>query len=188
MDWLCTGTFVKKLCICVLTLFLLDCEDEDKTVEDQVKKGERLLDQEIEEINQQEEINLHTPKARRYRSHKKCNFDTPVAQAIQNQRNERGKEMEIEWEEKQTGFEKDWSRKRKAVEHKHQESLEEQASMQVSLIPHKTENARRILKRTTKQLTNSSRICEAKTRHFSRTRPTPDTLDNSNPSWTKEKC
>jgi hypothetical protein len=60
-----------------------------------VKNAEWLLNKEAKEI---EDINLHTPI--KMHSNESCNFKTLAAQAVQNQRKEKSKEMEIKWKEK----------------------------------------------------------------------------------------
>ena len=101
-------------------------ETSTKRIENQMKKAEQLLDKEVQEI---EDINLHTPKVHRYDPYEEYDFETLAEQAIQNRLNERSTEMETEWKEKRTVTENKWNQKRQAIERQARESLEEQAGI-----------------------------------------------------------
>ena len=75
---------------------------------------------------------------------------------VQNQLDERGAEMQIKWEEKRNRTDIQWDLKRKAIEQQCKETIEEQASLQVSLIEHETDNAREECKKMQQALSTAN--------------------------------
>jgi hypothetical protein len=69
-----------------------------------------------------------------------------ASQAIQNQWNEKQEELDIEWNEKREEMEVEWNEKCEAMEIEYKEALENQASIQMSMIAHETENIRQAFK------------------------------------------
>jgi hypothetical protein len=61
-----------------------------------------------------------------------------AAQAIQNQLEKKGAEIETVWKKKRMNMEKNWNQKCQAIERQHRETMNEQASIQISLVTHKT--------------------------------------------------
>jgi hypothetical protein len=120
----------------------------DESLEETVKKAEQRLDTEVREI---ESILIHTPTVRHHSgSLKEHAFENLAAEAVQEQLNERSADMEAEWEEKEvawkerrTNMERNWNHVRQAIERESRGALEEQGSIQVSLITHETDNARK---------------------------------------------
>jgi hypothetical protein len=93
------------------------------------KNTERLLDKEVHDIKA---INLHTPKTQRNETqYDEDDMDLMAAQAINNQ-----------WQEKREEFEIEWDKKRAAMEAEYRETIEEQTSLQTSLVAYETENIR----------------------------------------------
>ena len=119
-----------------------DEETDESTLrlEKERKIAENILDKEVEEIA---ELHLHTPNVRRTdEPYEVFDFEMHAAIAVQNQLDERGAEMQIKWEEKRNRTDIQWDLKRKAIEQQCKEAIEEQASLQVSIIEHETDNAR----------------------------------------------
>jgi hypothetical protein len=120
----------------------------DESLEETVKKAEQRLDTEVREI---ENILIHTPTVRHHSgSLEEYDFENLAAEAVQQQLNERSADMEAEWEEKEvawkerrTNMERNWNHERQAIERDSREALEEQGSIQVSLMTHETDNTRK---------------------------------------------
>ena len=132
-------------------------EETDETtvrIEKERKKAENILDKEIEEIH------LHTPNVRRTDSYEIFDFEMHAAIAIQNQMEERGAEMEIEWEAKRNRTDIEWDLKRKAMEQQCKETIEEQASLQVSIIEYETESARKEVQKMQQELSTANQALD----------------------------
>jgi hypothetical protein len=55
---------------------------------------------------------------------------------------EKGADIEIEWEEKRRNLDGNWNQKREAIEQQHQETLDKQASIQAGLAARETDEVR----------------------------------------------
>jgi hypothetical protein len=60
-------------------------DDTNQHIENQMQQAERLLDKEVQEI---EDMHLHTPKIHRHEAYDEYDFDILAAEAIKNQWNE----------------------------------------------------------------------------------------------------
>jgi hypothetical protein len=118
-----------------------DAEEKNPSFDEQfnMKETERLLDKEVQEI---QDINLHTPNVHRQDSYEEYDFDTLAAQAIHNQLEKKGAEIETVWKKKRTNMEKNWNQKRQAIERQHRETMDEQANTQLNLVTNATTTAR----------------------------------------------
>ena len=93
-----------------------DKETDETTlrIEKKRKIAENSLDKKVEEIA---EIHLHTPNVHRTNEpYEVFDFKMHAAIAVQNQLDERGAEMQIEWEEKRNRTDIQWDLKQKAIE------------------------------------------------------------------------
>jgi hypothetical protein len=129
-------------------------EDTNQQIENQMQQAEKLLDKEVQEI---EDMHLHTLKIHRHEAYDEYDFDILAAEAIENQWNERNEEMENEWQaqwndrneemerewtKKRETMENEWKHKCEAMELQYKETLERQTNIQVNLVAHETERAK----------------------------------------------
>ena len=77
----------------------------------------------------------------RTETYEEFDFDMHAALAVQNQLDERGAKMETEWKKKRICTDRKSDQKKKVIKQQCKEAIEEQASIQVSLIEHKTNSA-----------------------------------------------
>ena len=88
-------------------------------------------------------------------------FEMHAAIAVQNQLDERGAEMQVKWEEKCNRTDIQWDLKRKAIEQQSKETIEEQASLQVSLIEHyETDKAGEECKKMQRELSTANQVLD----------------------------
>jgi hypothetical protein len=114
-------------------------DNPTQSIEEKVKETEQLFDKAVQEIH---DIHLHTPKLQRPESYEDYDFETLAAQATHNYMEEKGADIEIEWEEKRRDSDRNWNQKREAIEQQYQETLDEQASIQASLTTQETDRVR----------------------------------------------
>jgi hypothetical protein len=114
-------------------------DNPTQSIEEKVKETEQLFDKAVQEIYN---IHLHAPKLQRPESYEDYDFETVAAQATHNYVEEKGTDIEIKWEEKRRNLDRNWNQKREAIEQQHQETLDEQASIQASLATQETDRVR----------------------------------------------
>jgi hypothetical protein len=120
--------------------------DTTKKIEDQFKNAERLLDKEVQEI---EEIHLHTPKVQRSEIYNTEDMETMAAQAIHNQ-----------WQEKRDEMETEWNENRVEAETEYKELIEEQTNIQMSLVTQDVDNIRQNIKEMNKGIETAKRTLD----------------------------
>jgi hypothetical protein len=95
-------------------------DETTKHIEDQLQTAQRLLDKEVQEI---ENMHLHTPKTHRTESYDKYDFEGLAAQAIHNQLAAKQEEMAATWQAQRDEMENTWIHNRADMERQYKNAF-----------------------------------------------------------------